>query len=30
LIADGEHINLSVYETKNKEAHKPTQAELRA
>jgi hypothetical protein len=29
-MVDGEHINLSVYETKNKGAHKPTQAELRA
>ena len=30
LIVDGECLNLSIYETKNKQAHKPTQAELRA
>ncbi len=30
LIVDGECLNLSIYETKNKEPHQPTQAELRA
>jgi hypothetical protein len=29
LVIDGEHVKLYFYETKNKEAHQPTQAELR-